>query len=1730
VIRRRWWVAAVLALVLLLPVVLAWLALPAVARWLLVRQVEAVTGRRVTIERFDLGIAGGHLEIGGFRLADREPGPPLAEVERLDVRFEPRALLRGHLHVTEAAVTAPRVRIVRSAKGELNVDDLLGRAGRERPAAVSVDRLTVGRGMVTVEDHSRVPARTWRVEAIAAEASGLSTVRPEMSGTAHLTATVAGGSASLDLSELRLFPLHARARLVLQDVDATLASMFLYPQAPLVLDRAHVSTTLTARLDAGEGLRVDGQGRLDNLAIRRPDAEAPLAIVPILAFVVQSGEVPSRAVSLSRLEVSGSATVFDLRSSPPPRFEIDRLRLLVEDTSGPDAPARVSLTARLPGGGDLDVQGTARFAPIGAQLRAQVTRLDLVPWAALVRSPVRLAGMAEADVAIDLTQADRLSARVRGRAAASGVGIAEGGRQLARAERVELTGVDAEWPRLRVGRIRVVRPALTAERDAMGRIAFPAFPAGTGPAAPARSAGSSAPSPPAGFTVDLNEVVVEEGVLALRDAAAAGAAPLQLSAIRLSARGLAWPAGKPAKIALTARTPGVGTLTADGTLSLDAARLDVRGRLAGVALAPYQPYMPVRTTVQGRLDADVAVAGSLGSRPSAGVRGTVTVSDLALSDGPRSLTTVARLETTGLDYAWPASVTIERLRVLRPSVPLERRPDGTVSLAALSGAVRESLPPASLTEFEGKPAPDPARAAASPPLHIAIRETVVEGAGATFIDGAVSPPARLAFAGVGLVVHNIAWPARGATALQLQAPTPGGGRLTARGQLNLGGPRRDASLHVVLSDVALAAVQPYVPVRARVGGQISGDLEVKVNLDPLAISAQGTASLADLAVADGDRPLLTVGHLETAGLDYTWPARVAIDRLRVQKSWAKIERTADGAFTLRTLLGRAPVVTARTQRPAPGAGEAAPSASSPIEVTIREGAIEGGAMIVDAAVRPAARFDVAGVRLAVRELTWPARGPAAVQLRVPMPEGGELTARGQLDLAAPAAGMDLRVAVAGVALAPAQPYLPFRARVAAKAGADLGVKVTLDPLAITAEGTAVLTELSVADRDRPLMTASRLEASGVDYRWPATVAIDRLRAIKAWALLERTADGGLSLRALLGPPASTSGSAPRRTAASTPAVPAVPALDLRIRRSVMEDAAVTLADSAVNPGAHVDITGARLALNDLAWPVRGPTGVRFRAPMPAGGTMEASGQLRLDMSSLDLRMALNGVDLAPAGPYLGRPWTVAGKADADLAIKGTLAPPALSVLGKLAVADAVLGDGQRQLVSVKRLDASGVNADWPRRVVVERVTIRQPWSLVERDADGRFHLLSLVARGTPGTDPASASGRRQEPAPSTATGMRVEVGAFVVEDGFVRFVDRTTSPSFVEEASRMAVAARRLGTESATRSQISVGGRLTGGTPFELTGVAGPLAGPLILDVQGQLSDFALSRLNPYANRLLGWVARRGALTARVHYQVNGDRLDATNDIVMARPEFVPSRHGDDVRERVGLPLDVLVALLEDTRKEVHLSIPVKGNLASRQFDFGDSVWDALRKAAINVLALPVSWVGKIFYTADARIDTVRIWPVSFEAGTTRMRRGLDAHAARLASFLREAPALNLIMKSVLTVEDVDALKRDVVRQRIDAQARAAGQPDAGAIAARLFAERFPGRPPPDLATIMHELAKEEPVPEAALSALAAERVELVRRELEARGSIDPSRLRPADGVVPIEASGAGRVEFEIGV
>ena len=234
---------------------------------------------------------------------------------------------------------------------------------------------------------------------------------------------------------------------------------------------------------------------------------------------------------------------------------------------------------------------------------------------------------------------------------------------------------------------------------------------------------------------------------------------------------------------------------------------------------------------------------------------------------------------------------------------------------------------------------------------------------------------------------------------------------------------------------------------------------MKVALEPFAVTAQGKANLQGVAVADGDRPLVTAARIEATGIDYAWPATAKIDRIEIQKPTAVLERRADGTVPLGALLVP-PGAAARDDRGAGGRRRA--RARRSIDVAVREVVVTGGsAVIIDGVVSPPARAELGDLRLTAKDVTWPTRGPASIQLQAALPGGGSASAEGRLG--PDARSLDLKVGLRDVDLALTRGYLARRGTVAGKAGGDFDVKVALEPLVITARGAASMSDVSISD-------------------------------------------------------------------------------------------------------------------------------------------------------------------------------------------------------------------------------------------------------------------------------------------------------------------------------------------------------------------------------------------------------------------------------------------------------------------------------------------------------------------------------------------------------------------------------------------------------------------------------------------------------------------------------------------
>jgi hypothetical protein len=974
-------------------------------------------------------------------------------------------------------------------------------------------------------------------------------------------------------------------------------------------------------------------------------------------------------------------------------------------------------------------------------------------------------------------------------------------------------------------------------------------------------------------------------------------------------------------------------------------------------------------------------------------------------------------------------------------------------------------------------------------------------------EAVLDPPVTYGFRATRLVAEDVTWPASRPGRVAFTAGPPGGGVIDVRGTLQSWPLRMDAQVKVAGADLRHA--NRYVATTGQVAGV--GDVSARVVATwdrTLRLAVTGTVGASHVAVVDARAPAgppaLTAERVEATGVDYEWPGRITIAAIRVRRPSAVLERDATGALTLTELFAR----------PAPAPLEEATTQGVSPEITVHEARIDGGTLtVVDATVTPAARAQLTGIALGLRDVGWPARGPAQVELAAGMPGGGLLTLTGTADLEQKRAQGKLTLKNAD--LAHAQPYLPFRGRVGGRADAELDVRGRLDPLRLRVRGNVVVTEAAVEDLDTPLLAVERVAVDGLDFRWPLRLSVEQLAVRRPWAKIARNERGELTLRAaFLARPRPGAAPAPER-APSTPPRP-----EILVKRAIVEEGATSVIDDSVEPAARFEIRGTRVEARNITYPVTIPAEVTLATPTPGGGRLEARGTFQLDPGRVDLRATFAGVALAPAQPYLPVDARLSGTLDGEARVTAAFDPLALTVRGNATLGDLALGDEHRSLLTARRARARGVNVEWPGRVRVESVEVDTSWLLLERDAWGRFPLVRLLTpRGPASPLPPGDTGR---PAPP----VRVDVGTVTLRDGFGRFVDRVPEPAFAEELSGVNVTVVGFSTVPGSVMRSTLRATLGPAAPLAISGELTP-TGARRLDVLVTLGGYPAPRTNAYLRTLFGWTARQGTVTLAAHYVVNGDELEATNDVGADDLEVERAPGRESPKWPIGLPLDTFVSLLKDGEGDVQLSVPIHGTLSSPRFELGDAIATALRGIAAKTVTLPFSLIGRLFVDEESRIESLHVNPVLFEPGTTALAAGMAEHVENLAGFLRDRPGVRLLLRPVVSIDDVTRLKRQALRERVRAQAGERTPTAMRDALTKLYAERFPRRATAPVDEMIAALAEHDPAPTAATGALAERRVQAVREALGARGVAAP-RL-PALGSAPaVEGDGAGRVEFEI--
>ncbi|HKA33916.1 MAG TPA: DUF748 domain-containing protein [Candidatus Binatia bacterium] len=587
----------------------------------------------------------------------------------------------------------------------------------------------------------------------------------------------------------------------------------------------------------------------------------------------------------------------------------------------------------------------------------------------------------------------------------------------------------------------------------------------------------------------------------------------------------------------------------------------------------------------------------------------------------------------------------------------------------------------------------------------------------------------------------------------------------------------------------------------------------------------------------------------------------------------------------------------------------------------------------------------------------------------------------------------------------------------------------------------------------------------------------------------------------------------------------------------------TVTDTSLTPANSFDLKQLKIAVQKLAWPQTEPATVKVTSQLPQGGAVDIGGTVLVKPVKADLKVILKDADLSAYQRYIPISAPLVGRADADLDVSATVEEGVQAAArGKASLSSVAIGTKGAPLVSVQQATATAIDVRWPEQIKVGQVRLRRPYAFIERKADGTLPLRAVFSPpgakpeakpAAPAATPVAAKTpvpAETKPPAKPAAGPKkpaIEIGDITVDEGNARFIDRTGEPPYSDELSRLAMNIKGLSNAPGKKAQLKLQSVIGATGALELHGDIAPLGDTLFVDLDGELRDFSIPRTNPYTARILSWIAKDGRLATKLHFRLDGDKLDAKSEIVVGRLNLVKAREDDQVKDKIGLPLGLIVALMKDSRGEIRVNVPVSGSLSSPQFSLSEAIWTAVKNVLVNILAAPFKLIGRMFTSGD-KITGFSVDPIPFDPGSAAIGQKADAQLKQMAEFMRGSPGVRLGLSGVVSDPDIAALKTQEVTARIQRYQREQNIGDLNSAAQRFFRQRYANiKPPENVEGVVAVLRDIEPAPDEAAKRLATRRVEAVRDRLTSTGT-DAQRLESEEKPPPPNVEGDGRVEFDI--
>jgi len=305
--------------------------------------------------------------------------------------------------------------------------------------------------------------------------------------------------------------------------------------------------------------------------------------------------------------------------------------------------------------------------------------------------------------------------------------------------------------------------------------------------------------------------------------------------------------------------------------------------------------------------------------------------------------------------------------------------------------------------------------------------------------------------------------------------------------------------------------------------------------------------------------------------------------------------------------------------------------------------------------------------------------------------------------------------------------------------------------------------------------------------------------------------------------------------------------------------------------------------------------------------------------------------------------------------------------------------------------------------------------------NNEINLLKLVPAEIPVSAQPAKTASLQPAKQAKPQPLPTVVIDLITVKGVINFTDTSVNPKFSTSINNIDLRITNLSTKPEAIAKMNFSARLDekGLISTELT--INPLKVPLTLETMFNLNDYALTILTPYVGKYTGYKVKSGKLALSMDYKIKDNKLIATHKLLVDNFDF-----GDKVesKDALHLPYGLALALLEDSKGQINITLPVTGDMSKPDFHYFHLIGQVLRNFFMKLMTKPFSFLGSIAGLEDASEE---LGSIHFLPGKTDLVDSEREKLNLIIKALNERPNLNLkISGSYDPAADWKAIKTEV--------------------------------------------------------------------------------------------------------